>query len=119
MRISAGVQTCALPISVLAQVLCGFRLGPLLVSRIGGIPEEPRGCGEAEGTLEREIGVVSGFISARIVALVRRAVGGRNVPLTYRDIEADIVPVRDAAELVQVSPAYPEHPLGEGIGWWG
>src|SRR3546814_7864145 len=40
---------------VLAQVLCGFRLGPLLVSRIGGIPEEPRGCGEAEGTLEREI----------------------------------------------------------------
>src|SRR3546814_11613531 len=47
---------------VLSQVLCGFRLGPLLVSRIGGIPEEPRGCGEAEGTLEREIGVVSGFI---------------------------------------------------------
>src|SRR3546814_19342561 len=43
---------------VLAQVLCGFRLGPLLVSRIGGSPEEPRGCGEAEGTLEREIGVV-------------------------------------------------------------
>src|SRR3546814_750491 len=105
MRISAGVQTCALPISVLAQVLCGFRLGPLLVSRIGGIPEEPRGCGEAEGTLEREIGVVSGFISARIVALVRRAVGGRKVPLTYRDIEADIVPFRDAADSVLVMQA--------------